>query len=78
MIEVRLPQPGMGMKEGTIVTWLRQPGDPVAKGEALVEIEWAKVEEELEAPATGVVVELLVAEGDTVPVRTVIAIIDDR
>jgi len=66
------------MKEGTIVTWLRQPGDRVAKGEALVEIEWAKVEEELEAPATGVVVELLVAEGDTVPVRTVIAIIDDR
>ena len=68
----------MGMTEGTILAWLRQPGDPVAKGEALAEIEWAKVEEELEAPATGVVVELLVAEGDTVPVRTVIAIIDGR
>ena len=78
MTEVRLPQSGMGMREGTIIVWLRQPGDPVAKGEALVEIGTAKVETEVEAPVSGVLFKLLVAEGETVPVRTVIAIIDEQ
>ena len=75
-VEVLLPQWGMGMSEGTITTWLKAVGDDVAEDEALAEVEAEKVEETLEAPATGKLVELLVPEGETVEVRTVVAIIE--
>jgi len=75
-VEVLLPQWGMGMSEGSITTWHKKVGDTVAEDEALAEVEAEKVEETLEAPATGTVVEILVPEGETVEVRTVVAIID--
>ena len=75
-VEVLLPQWGMGMSEGTIVTWLKAVGDQVKEDEPLADIEAEKVEETLESPATGTVVELVVAEGDTVEVRQVIAYIE--
>lgn len=75
-VEVLLPQWGMGMSEGTITTWLKAVGDDVAEDEALAEVEAEKVEETLEAPATGKVVEILVPEGDTVEVRTPVAVIE--
>lgn len=75
-VEVLLPQWGMGMSEGSIVRWLKQVGDQVTEDEALAEVEAEKVEETLEAPATGTLVEILVAEGATVEVRTVVAIIE--
>lgn len=75
-VEVLLPQWGMGMSEGTITTWLKAVGDDVAEDEALAEVEAEKVEETLEAPATGKVVELLVPEGETVEVRTPVAVIE--
>ena len=76
-IEVLLPQWGMGMSEGTITTWLKAVGDTVAEDEALAEVEAEKVEETLEAPAAGTLVEILVQEGDTVEVRTPVAVIED-
>ena len=75
-VEVLLPQWGMGMSEGTITAWLKSIGDDVAEDEALADIEAEKVTETLEAPASGTLVEILVPEGDTVEVRTPVAVID--
>jgi pyruvate/2-oxoglutarate dehydrogenase complex dihydrolipoamide acyltransferase (E2) component len=75
-VEVLLPQWGMGMSEGSIVTWLKKVGDSVVEDEPMAEVEAEKVEETLEAPATGTITEILVNEGDTVEVRTVVAIIE--
>ena len=65
-VEVLLPQWGMGMSEGTITTWLKAVGDQVSEDEPLAEVEAEKVEETLESPATGTLVELRVPEGETV------------
>lgn len=75
-IEVLLPQWGMGMSEGSIVEWLKKVGDHVDEDEALAEVEAEKVEETLESPATGTLVEILVEEGSSVEVRTVVAVIE--
>lgn len=75
-IEVLLPQWGMGMSEGAIVEWLKSVGDRVVEDEPLAEVESEKVEETLEAPATGTLTEILVQAGETVEVRTLVAIIE--
>lgn len=75
-IEVLLPQWGMGMSEGTITSWLKAVGDTVAEDEPLAEVEAEKVEETLEAPVTGTLAEIVVPEGETVDVRTVVAYIE--
>ncbi|MDO9378105.1 MAG: biotin/lipoyl-containing protein [Nocardioidaceae bacterium] len=75
-VEVLLPQWGMGMSEGTIVEWHKEVGDSVTEDEALAEVEAEKVEETLESPATGKIVEIKVPKGETVDVRTVVAIIE--
>jgi pyruvate/2-oxoglutarate dehydrogenase complex dihydrolipoamide acyltransferase (E2) component len=75
-VKVLLPQWGMGMSEGAIVTWLKKVGDTVTEDEPLAEVEAEKVEETLESPATGILIEILVAEGESVEVRTVVAVIE--
>lgn len=75
-VEVLLPQWGMGMSEGTVVGWLKNVGDQVQEGELIAEIEAEKATQELEAPATGVLSEILVPEGQEAQVRTVLAIIE--
>ena len=75
-VEVLLPQWGMGMSEGTVLTWHKAVGDSVTEDEPLAEVEAEKVEETLESPATGTLSEILVNEGDTVEVRTVVAVIE--
>jgi pyruvate/2-oxoglutarate dehydrogenase complex dihydrolipoamide acyltransferase (E2) component len=74
--EVLLPQWGMGMSEGTITSWLKAVGDTVAEDEPLAEVEAEKVEETLESPASGILSEIVVPEGETVEVRTVVAYIE--
>ena len=76
IVDVLLPQWGMGMSEGTITTWLKAVGDTIAEDEPLAEVEAEKVEETLESPATGTLVEIVVPEGNTVDVRTVVARIE--
>ena len=76
-VEVLLPQWGMGMSEGTITAWLKAVGDRVTEDEPLAEVEAEKVEETLESPATGTLVEIRVPEGGTVEVRTVVALIEE-
>lgn len=75
-VEVRLPQWGMGMTEGEVVLWLKEVGDKIAEGEELVEIETAKVNETMESPVGGVLVEVLADVGAVVEVRGVLAVIE--
>jgi pyruvate/2-oxoglutarate dehydrogenase complex dihydrolipoamide acyltransferase (E2) component len=66
----------MGMSEGTITSWLKSVGDTVDEDEPLAEVEAEKVEETLESPASGTLVEVRVPEGETIEVRTVLAVIE--
>ena len=73
--EIRLPQFGMGMQEGTIITWFKRQGDQVAAGEVVAEIEAEKVTEEMLSPGDGVIQRILVPEGETVAVNELLAVI---
>jgi 2-oxoglutarate dehydrogenase E2 component (dihydrolipoamide succinyltransferase) len=73
--DVVMPQMGESVAEGTIVRWIKHVGDHVGKDEPLFEISTDKVDAEIPAPEEGVLVEIRVQEGDTVPVHTVVAVI---
>lgn len=75
--QVLLPKWGMGMEEGTIARWLKGVGDKVRKGEPIVEIESAKATQEVEAPVSGILVNVLVSAGETAAVYTEIASIEE-
>jgi pyruvate dehydrogenase E2 component (dihydrolipoamide acetyltransferase) len=72
--EVKLPRLGQGMEAGTIVRWLKAEGDEVAKGEPLYELDTDKVTQEVEAEADGVLLKIVIADGE-VDVGTTIAVI---
>jgi len=74
-IEVKIPSTGMGISEGTIQKWLKAEGDTVTQGELIVEIETAKAIEEVESPAFGILEKILLAEGETADVETIIGLI---
>ena len=71
--EVVMPQMGVSVSEGTVTKWLKQVGDAIGRDEPLLEISTDKVDTEVPSPAEGVVSEILVQEGVTVEVGTVIA-----
>ena len=71
-----MPQMGESIAEGTVSKWLKQVGDPVDRDEPILEISTDKVDAEIPAPQAGVLAEVLVAEGETVEVGTVIAYIE--
>jgi pyruvate/2-oxoglutarate dehydrogenase complex dihydrolipoamide acyltransferase (E2) component len=75
-MEVTLPRLADSVVDCIVTRWLKRPGDRVAQGEPLVEIETDKVNSEIESPADGVLTEILAEEGTTVPVGEVIARID--
>ncbi len=72
-----MPQLGETVTEGTVAQWLKKVGDPVEKYEAFLEVSTDKVNAEVPSPVTGVITQVLVKEGDTVPVGTAIAVIDE-
>ncbi len=74
-IEVRVPTLGESVSEATIATWFKKPGDAVAADEMLCELETDKVTVEVPAPAAGVLSEIVAAEGDTVGVNALLAVI---
>src|SRR4051812_49675101 len=76
VVDVVMPQMGVSVSEGTITRWAKQVGEQIEADETIVEISTDKVDTEVPSPATGVVRELLVGEGETVPVGTRIAVID--
>ena len=73
--EVLLPQWSMGMQDGQITRWLKQPGDTVSDGEVIAEVESSKVASELLADRDGVFLRALVAVDELVPVRTALCLI---
>ena len=75
--DVVLPQWGMNMQEGTLIRWLKEEGDAVAAGEPLAEVETAKLTDEVAAPVAGVLKYIVVPQGETVPVKTLLAVIAD-
>src|SRR3989442_4136001 len=72
--EVKLPRLGQGMESGTIVKWLKSEGDKVEKGEPLYELDTDKVTQEVEAEADGVLLKIVVSEGE-VDVGTTVGVI---
>jgi 2-oxoglutarate dehydrogenase E2 component (dihydrolipoamide succinyltransferase) len=72
-----MPQMGESIAEGTIVRWIKKVGDAVDRDEPLFEISTDKVDAEIPAPAAGVLTEIKVKEGETVPVNAVVATIGD-
>ena len=73
--EVVMPQMGVSVSEGTVTKWLKQVGEAIGRDEPLLEISTDKVDTEVPSPAEGVVAQILVQEGETVEVGTVIALI---
>ena len=75
--DVVMPQMGESIFEGTITKWLKKPGDKVQRDEPLFEISTDKVDAEIPAPASGILQEIKVSEGNTVQVNTVVGVIGD-
>src|SRR5437868_4228652 len=72
-IDVVMPQMGESIAEGTLSRWLKKVGDEVKRDEPIFEISTDKVDAEIPAPSNGVLAEILVTEGQTVPVQTIVA-----
>src|SRR6516162_3450169 len=73
--DVVMPQMGESIFEGTITKWLKKPGDKVERDEPLFEISTDKVDAEIPSPSAGVLKEIKVKEGQTVPINTIVATI---
>jgi len=78
MIDVVMPQMGESIVEGTLTKWLKKAGERVERDESLFEISTDKVDTEIPAPSAGVLAEVLVEEGKTVAINTVVARIDEK
>jgi pyruvate dehydrogenase E2 component (dihydrolipoamide acetyltransferase) len=75
-VDVLMPQMGESIAEGTLSKWLKKLGDDVKRDEPLFEISTDKVDAEIPAPTAGTLVEIKVQEGQTVPVQTLVAVLD--
>src|SRR5882724_1670464 len=75
--KVIMPQMGESIFEGTITKWLKKKGDKIQRDEPLFEISTDKIDSEIPSPASGVVQDILVKEGQTVQINTVVAVIGD-
>jgi pyruvate dehydrogenase E2 component (dihydrolipoyllysine-residue acetyltransferase) len=75
-VDIVMPQMGESIFEGTITKWLKKPGDRVERDEPLFEISTDKVDAEIPSPSAGVLKEIKVGEGKTVPIQTVVGVID--
>ncbi len=74
--EFKMPMLGEVMEEGLIANWLKQEGDPVERGENILEVETDKALLEVESTASGVLKQILVPVGETVPINTTLALIE--
>src|SRR6266540_2136858 len=75
-VDVLMPQMGESIAEGTLSKWLKKVGDEVKRDEPLFEISTDKVDAEIPAPTAGVLAEIKVQQGQTVPVQTLVAVIE--
>jgi pyruvate dehydrogenase E2 component (dihydrolipoamide acetyltransferase) len=74
-VNVIMPQMGESIFEGTVTKWLKKPGEKIERDEPLFEISTDKVDAEIPSPASGILQEFKVAEGQTVPIQTVVGVI---
>jgi pyruvate/2-oxoglutarate dehydrogenase complex dihydrolipoamide acyltransferase (E2) component len=77
-IAIEMPKLGYDMETGAIAEWLKKPGDKVSRGEAIAEIETEKATVEMEATASGTLVEQTLGPGEEVPVGTVIGYLESE
>jgi 2-oxoglutarate dehydrogenase E2 component (dihydrolipoamide succinyltransferase) len=77
LIDVVMPQMGESLAEGTLVRWIKKPGDQVERDESLFEISTDKIDTDVPSPAAGTLQAILVHEGQTVEVGARVAVIDD-
>src|SRR5436190_1046856 len=75
-VDVIMPQMGESIAEGTLTKWLKKAGDKVARDEPIFEISTDKVDAEIPSPAAGVLADIKVGEGQTVPINTIVALIE--
>src|SRR2546425_2201014 len=75
MTDVIMPQMGESIAEGTVTKWMKNVGDKVQRDEPLFEISTDKVDAEIPAPASGILKEIRVQPGATVPINTVVGVI---
>ncbi len=75
--EIKIPQLGLTMTEGTVTRWFKQVGEAVAQGEVLFEVATDKITNQVESTATGILLEIRVAEGEVAPVQAVVAMIGE-
>ena len=75
-VHLKLMRIGMNMEEATITKWHKQPGEEFAMGDIIYEIETEKVNQEVEAPAAGTMVEIRVPEGEIAEVDQTVCVID--
>ena len=75
-VDVIMPQMGESIAEGTLTKWLKKAGDKVARDEPIFEISTDKVDAEIPSPAAGVLSDIKVGEGQTVPINTIVALIE--
>ncbi|MGH2451176.1 MAG: biotin/lipoyl-containing protein, partial [Candidatus Limnocylindria bacterium] len=74
--ELKMPKLGESVTEGTIGKWLKQPGEPVAKYDLLVEVQTDKVNTEIPSPIAGTLKDVKVQEGETVPIGALLAVFE--
>lgn len=76
-IELKMPKMGLTMTTGTIAGWLKKEGDPVKKGETLLEITTEKITNTVEAPADGILLKIIAAEGEELPIGGLLCLIGE-
>ena len=76
-VELLMPKFGKVMEEGKLIEWIKKEGDAVEKGEVVLEIETDKANTDVESTATGIIQKILVQEGETVPINTPLALIEE-
>lgn len=75
-VDVVMPQMGESIAEGTVTKWLKKPGERVNRDEPLFEISTDKVDAEIPSPIEGILSEIVIKEGETVPIQTVVAYLE--
>jgi len=76
-VPIVMPKLGLTMESATVVVWHKREGDRVEKGETIVEVETDKIVNEVQSPASGIVLKVLVAEGTEAKVQTLLAVIGE-
>src|SRR5512135_3042308 len=76
LVDIVMPKMGESIQEGRILRWMKKPGDKIDKDESILEISTDKVDSEIPSPSAGFLSRIVIPEGETVEVGTVIAVVE--